>query len=96
MSRVKHTCIIIFIGNGDLMFKNLKFWYVFLMKNTMTMYLLSAKAYFFHQKQHVNFRALKNNLIKILLFRTCSSSLHWHNKKINGVKTDNKNGWVNR
>ena len=44
MSKVKHTCIIIFIGNGDLMFKNLKFWYVFLMKNTMTMYLLSAKA----------------------------------------------------
>ena len=94
MLKVKYTCIIIFVGYGDLMLKHLKFWYDFLMKkynDNVHVFDFSQSINFYH-KQHVNFRALKNNLIKILLFRTCSSSLHWHNKKINGVKTDNKKG----
>lgn len=74
------------------MLKHLKFWYVFFYEKYNDNVLAFSQSINFYQKQHVNFRALKNNLIKILLFRTCSSSLHWHNKKINGVKTDNKNG----
>ena len=44
MLTVKYTCIIIFLGNGDLvLLKKSKILVCFFMKNTMTM-LLSAKA----------------------------------------------------
>lgn len=95
MLKLKYTCIIIRKRGRNVKASKILVCFFFYEKYNDNV-LAFSQSINFYQKQHVNFRALKNNLIKILLFRTCSSSLHWHNKKINGVKTDNKNGWVNR